>query len=626
MTLQMFEEAVQPTGGSKAEGAKRVLGTPSMGQLSVVLREAVQNSWDAKVGSSVGFAIHYFKPKSEQKAALLNSVFGNQPLKSRIRETVSNDDFAVMVFSDRGTSGLNGPTRADAEVEPGRKRNFVDFVFEIGRDESKSIGGGTYGFGKSSFFSFSNVATICIHTRCLHNDLLEERFIAAHLGTSVPGKLTGRAWWGRPGGRNPEPTLGADAARLAASIGMPAFSGDDCGTSIMVLGPRISHASDSRPIQERATPLDVVRSLGGSMVQWFWPKMMRKPNGDPEISFKITYEDQAVAVPEPTDYPPFGHYVEALAAIEEFRRSRSQPAAGRVTEIWSERPQALLGHLCLLRRVKKPRTHVLGDFEEESAKELSDQAHHVALLRQPRLVVKYLAGSKPPSELLDVIGVFLVDERSLGGEVEKAFSLSEPPVHDDWVPAALEARHHKIFVNGALRRIKEQVGEFTTPVAEGAEAQVAQHGLGAFSEMLGGLLTGTIGTGARDQPVPGGENRGGGGGSRGVKVTISGSAILQLHPRFGRVLAVPFRVSAGEGKVKLHAKASVVLDGGTEREPPEGSDSATVKALLFQPDGSGKLLEFIGDRVEHQKAAAGKWTALATVPADAKVRVSVNAD
>ena len=228
--------------------------------------------------------------------------------------------------------------------------------------------------------------------------------------------------------------------------------------------------------------------------------------------------------------------------------------------------------------------------------------------------------------MLDIAGVFLVDERSLDGEIEKAFSLSEPPVHDDWVSAALDDRHHKIYVNGALRRIKEQLQEFTMPAAENGGVEAPQPGLGAFSEMLGGLLAEScLGTGARVQPVGGGA--GGGGGARGLKVAITDAPALQLHPKYGRVLAVPFRVEAASAaRITLRAKAAVVLDGGLEREPPEGADQAVVKAMIFQPDGTAAAQEFAGDHAEHSKASSGRWTALAFVPADAKIRVSVSAE
>src|SRR4051812_44975955 len=99
MKLKLTEERVSPTGGPKAEGAKRVLGTPSMGPLTVVLREAVQNSWDARVGDHVGFDIHYFTPTPQQKVALLDNVFAEQPEGSRLRKAVAAQGFAALIFS-----------------------------------------------------------------------------------------------------------------------------------------------------------------------------------------------------------------------------------------------------------------------------------------------------------------------------------------------------------------------------------------------------------------------------------------------------------------------------------------------------------------------------------------------
>jgi len=629
MKLELYEERVSPTGGPKAEGAKRILGTPSMGPLTVVLREAVQNSWDARVGDHIGFNIHYFTPKAPQKTALLESVFADQPNGSRLRKEIASDKFAVLVFSDRGTSGLNGPVRADIPLEdPSQRRNFVDFVFEIGRDESRGVSGGTYGFGKASFFTFSDVGTVCIYTRCLHNGTYEERFIAVQLGRSIPGRITGRSWWGTADISHVEPVTGTAAIALATAIGMPAYSGDDCGTSIMVLAPRIVASGENRSIEERVTPKEVVCSIGASLVQWFWAKMIPGLSKPPDITFGITYEASIVEVPNPADHAPFGSYVEALAAIEAFKRTGAQPPAGKVICIESERPRAQLGHLCLLRRPKRPRTHVPADFEEDSAHELADQSHHVALLRSPHLVVKYLAGQKPPSEQLDIAGVFLVDERSELGEVEKAFGLSEPPVHDDWIPATLEERTHKIYVNGAIRRVRERLGEFTLPFTDGGGEVAPQPSLGAFSEMMGALLAESCsGTGARVQPDR--ESGGSGGGQpRTARLTVTGPGSLQMHPQFGRVVSVPFHVEAPSGSqaVLIGAKASVMVENGIEREPPEGAELPKVKAFVFTPAGATTQEIHPGTSVSVPPMRSGSWAALATVPVDAKVRVTLNVE
>lgn len=629
VTLQLHEEAVSPTGGQKAEGAKRVLGTPSMGELTVVLREAVQNSWDARVGDHVRFAIHYFRPNAEQKRTLLERVLVKQPEGSSLTPWIQPPEFAMLVFSDLGTSGLNGPIAANIPADgPGHRRNFVDFMFEIGRDSTRDVAGGTYGFGKSSFFLLSRISTVLVYTRCLFNGAYEERLMAAHLGTSVAGRTTGRAWWGRTGRSNPEPLTGADAAALARDLGLRAFSGNECGTSVVVLAPRLNFDDDSGPVEQQTTDREVITRLGNSIVQWFWPRMLPTADGRPSIDFRISHGSTEITVPTPETLPPYGFFAEALAAVETFRRTGANPLAGEVIPISSQSPKALLGHLCLLRRPKGVRTQVPADFEEESAKQLADQSHHVALLRAPRLVVKYLAGPKPPSEAIDVAGVFIVDDKSQGGEVEKAFAFSEPPVHDDWVSAALKSRTHKVYVNVAFKRVTERLGEFVLPFTDSASAESAQPGLGAFSEMMGGLIATTMGTGARAQPPGPGSTGGGGGGRPGRPRVLAAEGRLENHSEFGVVLAVPFTVeAAGNGPFNVTASASVMLEGSTEREPPEGADAPTIRAFERR-HRYGQTLE---TRITSQLLFVATppdetWYALASIPADARVRLSMSVE
>jgi hypothetical protein len=273
---------------------------------------------------------------------------------------------------------------------------------------------------------------------------------------------------------------------------------------------------------------------------------------------------------------------------------------------------------------------VPGDFEEDSARELADQSHHVALLRKPRLVVKYLAGPKPPSEGVDVAGVFIVDDRSADGEVENAFALSEPPVHDDWVPAALESRAHKVYVNGALKRIRERLGGFVLPFTDSTTAEAPQPGLGAFSEMMGGLLATTTGTGARAQPP---NSEGSGGGQNGnqsgrARMTVT-EGRLENHLSFGLILAVPFSIEKGSknGPLKVSAVASVLLDGGTEREPPEGAEGPVVRGFeRRQTDGSVIESRTGTSFLIAPPFSDGMWHALASIPADARVRLTIGVE
>ena len=59
----------------------------------------------------------------------------------------------------------------------------------------------------------------------------------------------------------------------------------------------------------------------------------------------------------------------------------------------------------------------------------ADTVHHVALMRNAELVVKYLAGAVPVVAKVGYAGVF-----KCAVDVVSAFKAAEPPTHDDWVP------------------------------------------------------------------------------------------------------------------------------------------------------------------------------------------------
>src|SRR5262249_47700672 len=129
MSLRLYQEPVTPTGGHKSEGVQKVLGRPPMNWMSIVLREAVQNSWDARLGEGpVQFDIWWFSPNKEQRSAFRDRIFTNEPVGAGIREAIQKPEFDALVFTDRGTRGLDGPVLANEEAGPGIKRNFVDFV------------------------------------------------------------------------------------------------------------------------------------------------------------------------------------------------------------------------------------------------------------------------------------------------------------------------------------------------------------------------------------------------------------------------------------------------------------------------------------------------------------------
>jgi hypothetical protein len=242
------------------------------------------------------------------------------------------------------------------------------------------------------------------------------------------------------------------------------------------------------------------------------------------------------------------------------------------------------------------------------------------------LVVKYLRGVRPPSDQMDYAGVFMVDHTQLGGEVEMAFALGEPPTHDDWVPETLENRHHKTFVRVGLRRIKEAFTEFAAPVSVSGGADT-QQALGAFSEMLGDLLAGsTEGTGARVQPLPPpGRCGGAGAGGKKSRVELDGATRI-VHVDGKRCLVVPFRVvpAKGASEVRVRATPVVLLEQGTERDPPKDAALPRVHSFSRVQKGKEEIVTGTGNELTILLAkVTSPWQVRVSLPDETRVRVDL---
>ena len=96
-------------------------------------------------------------------------------------------------------------------------------------------GGGTHGFGKSSFYGVTSLSTIIVYTRTKVNKQFETRLIACALGKQVETK-TGRHWWGKwsDDGQVVNPLINDDADAVAEKIGLLTF-GDNTGTKVLII-------------------------------------------------------------------------------------------------------------------------------------------------------------------------------------------------------------------------------------------------------------------------------------------------------------------------------------------------------------------------------------------------------
>ena len=494
--LDIQSEQYSATGNVASEGVLNQLGRPNLDMLAVLVREAVQNSWDARSVDSgdVHFGMFGKTLTDEQMGLLQQIIFANHSNYPNLSKALfSSQNFQVLGVYDRGTIGLGGPTRADQISDEDEPHNFVNFLRNVGLPSGKRLGGGTFGYGKAALYLASSIRTICIHTHCFSRGKLESRFMAAALGPRYELKglsreryqYTGRHWWGRDKDDVVEPVRGSEADNLAQYLGFPTFIGEECGTTILILLPILGEHSLSQTLQ-----------LAGTHILWnCWPKMCKFEQRKPSMAFELSYEGQFISIPDPHDFPPLQGFVQAMENLKKQPINDKNSILSQLTPIECYNPKQRLGLLSLHRFPVKERQELLGN--SEGVFPFSGSSHHVALLRKPELVIKYIQGPPLPSGQIEYAGVFVVDE-----QVDYVFAKAEPPTHDDWAFQSLEDAHEKTFIRVALRRIQETLHSFTLSTLISSKG-VGILPLGAFADRLGGLLLGSEGSGASVQPFRG---------------------------------------------------------------------------------------------------------------------------
>jgi len=589
--------AVPALGGITSEGIKNQLGRPALDRLTVLVRESAQNSWDAADRSShdpVEFAIDISTLRGKALAAWRKKVAAGAPGPEHLDLVPCLESAAplILTVSDRNTTGLAGPTRGDA-IQPEETANsgpldYYNFVLMVGAPRDTHLGGGTYGFGKASYYGASAASTIVISTRCRNDEgELEHRLVGCALGHSYveDGRMfTGRHWWGAKASDPAaiEPLRNHDAEALADRLGLPPFEGDQLGTSIAIVCPQL----DGR------TPEEAASHIAEAMLWHLWPKMLNDDDGTPEMTFSVSLEGEPLDVPHPSTHPALRLFVDAY---------ETQRAASRSRLLACGNPRQDLGRLGLERTFLPP--PALSEVAVEAG--LHDGVHHVCLMRSANLVVKYLAGPPMPDEHVWYAGVF-----KPGDELDDTFAEAEPPTHDDWVTTQLVG-DDRTFVNTTFTRLREALREFTAPLEpqpEGSEAMP----LGAASRSLGGLIARATGFGAST-----GESVAGRPGGR-SPVRLVGEPQWTRHDDT-EVLAQELAVETGKTLTITPALAIAVWGGGTG-----GGDASA----------AGPEPQFVGwqapDGTLHTDTALalsprdnGAWHMLVAPPEDAMISLGI---
>ena len=626
--LDMQAESYVATGNIASEGMRNQLGRPRLDRLSLLVREAAQNSWDAKAPDSecVEFGIAARTLSRREFEFLDQVVFAERPpthatdataaasLGQTIRDTSELIEKRVkqatglrlLTVFDRGTTGLGGPTRADVMGKHGEPRDFVDFFRNVGTPPDKAQGGGTFGYGKAALYLSSSAHTILVHTRTKTAGRLQSRFMGSALTnhyTHDGGLFTGRHWWGRRNGsdRLIEPLTGTEADAAASRLGLPGYEKGTCGTTIAIVAPDFGEWEPAQACEYMAWQLAIN----------FWPKMIPWPNEDePRMRFQVSWEGEDVPVPDPTTTPPLEGFADALQRV---RQSELDDDQG--LQLHCLRPKKLLGRLALEKCYT--RKSELAEFADEgTVPDIHTRVHHVALLRRPELVVEYRSFGALPSDTVGYAGVFLADS-----SMDRVFAGAEPPTHDSWNPTILNDKRYRTFVRTSFKRIDESVREFIAP-ASVAPPPGNGGPLAGLADHLGSVLIGIEGPGASIQPSnrPAPKPKGGRPKrSAKPKIEVRDTGRIEIADGMRvRVFEVDVRHAKGTVATGLTTKlGTALLGGGVEREPPAGAAEPTV---VYWQSPAGTVVAEEGDLSVEEE---GTWQLGVLVPLDSAVTLDI---
>lgn len=555
-------------GDIDGEGSKRLLGKPDMDLPNLLMRETAQNTWDARLpGKIPQFNVH-LRTLTGQASDVLNwNILPGEATSLGLKEVLSSGSVRVLEISDRNTKGLAGPTRNDRKTE-GVPTDFIDFVLSVGAPRDVHLGGGTYGFGKTASYLASSCGTMVIWTRTkAQTGELEHRLIGSAIGPSFNinrHRYTGRHWWATPNshagwsGASVQPIVGDQAADMARHVFSTDFTGDDTGTSLLIIDP-IAEGSDE----------ELVESWRAAIIRNLWPKLLDTQPDKRKMSIRLSHESKEIPI-----FKDFEKRVVAVKgkALKAVRMVQAQDEAAPddsvlIVPIASQRPKRLLGHVGLVR--------VLPPSQDPK----SDGSNRITYMRhEAELVVKTDLETQTDPGTPGWVGVF-----KPVSDVDDVFARSEPAAHDSWNPEGLTDRWEKTYVRVAIRDIQKAVKDYVTPKPSNP-AHDGQSPTGLLSNSLAGL-TGSA-PGARVVPEPQ-RNR--------------PHSTRQVRPKVEVLAAEPLTRSAEERSLGLQsAQVRLKVVGGDEVTIRTGSLAIAVEGSRdSSSDGSIRVTQWTsGDRAE----------------------------
>lgn len=509
--------------GDQTSGGRGKLlrATTDLTRVDVLVRETLQNAWDARLPGWVpAYGVDLHQPSEQARRVLREEVFRDIPASlSVLRSSLADPGMRLMEIYDRGTSGLNGPYHANRAAEEGEANNFNSFVFDIGTTKADRSSGGTFGFGKTATFEVSHAHTVVYWSVCEDSSGgYEHRLIATSLHDPYDEesmRFTGAHWWGVYDAGIITPLRGDAAQQMGEKLFQTHFGDEETGTSILVIDPEVrlgsggDSAAERVPVRTEEHENLLVDTVVASLAESAWPKATGAGGEYPPMIFHVYKGGEEIEATEAISeiYKTFGASLTAvrdeLHQLEGPVPSHNLPvlkeelfpitlrpryaASETRSDYFGDRTDNLAGVLHLMITAD----HSSGTVADGETSLSTPLTNRLCFMRSTaELVVFYEDVVNLDIGPVSWTGVFKPTP-----ECDHHFASAEPPTHDAWTPNAAETEVSAYVVQRSLGAIKRKTRDFL-------EAQQVEHKAANRSvREVAAALRGFVPLGAPPQPI-----------------------------------------------------------------------------------------------------------------------------
>lgn len=517
------------------------LNNTKLNYLDLLIRESIQNSFDAKINGLIPNYIVHGRSLTSSQSLFLKDMLGNDGYSAILKSKIKDNLFCLEV-RDSNTTGLMGAYQQydanDQEIES-EHSNYKSFIWSLGGSKTNNLGG-SHGVGKTSFFISSSIRTVCIYTRTIYEGNYQSRFIIKSFYGSDENNQK-QYWFGdnpcncaSKKEQIPLPFLDNDADNIATGLGIKPYGLNETGTSVFVLDANfnIDNEETKRKISNKEYYQENVVPL---ILKWFWPKLSELTPENKKINIDVLYEDNAITIPDlnESDYEFFNScFIRWNNKFKEIKYYDNEKKCQLGKEknfipISGVRPKVFTGAIVY------GKTSYITD-KQKKLFFANDNNVCLIYMRDIEFCVKYkgyLATNLAPGEY--VFAIFHTDSiNSLPkinkqGSVDNAFRLSEDNSHEEWNPNFIQDDSiAKSCVKVTLQKIDEAIEkEFSFQ----NQAIKAMDTSGSLALELGKLLPWNHGLGGSPRRGSGDPPRNGGSGVT-KKETIPKNFIMATPP------------------------------------------------------------------------------------------------